>query len=101
MSSFVACKETLRHVNVSDNWGVNGAIPELCKMLESCQKLAYLNISDLNLKTKYFVEVAKAMMLNEGLEELIWNYDLAKSSSTAMEVITLLSNKYKNRSNKL
>lgn len=70
-------------------------------MVEACQKLAYLNISDLNMKTKHFVEVAKYMMVNEGLEELIWNYDLAKSSTKAKEVITLLSSKYKNRSNKL
>ena len=70
---------------------MNGAIPEFCEMMQSCQRLAQLDISDLNLKKDHFLTVAKAISDCKGLGELRWNYDLAKSKTLAKQIIAMFA----------
>lgn len=100
-AALTQCKETLRSINVSDNYGMNGAIPEFCEMMASCQRLTKLDISDLNLKRDHFLTVAQAINQNESLADLRWNYDLQKSNTLAKQIITTFAQKVTNRSNKL
>lgn len=63
-TALAECKETLLSINVSDNYGMNSAIPEFCQMMTECQRLEKIDISDLNLKRAHFLTVAKAMQEN-------------------------------------
>ena len=80
---------------------MNSAIPEFCTMMEKCQRMTKLDISDLSTKREHFITVAKAIAANESLAELRWNYDLVKSASLAKQIIADFAQKIQNRSNKL
>ena len=80
---------------------MNSAIPEFCTMMEKCQRLTMLDISDLATKREHFITVARAIAANESLAELRWNYDLVKSASLAKQIIADFAQKIQNRSNKL
>ena len=55
------CKDTIESINIRDN-KINKAIPELKSMILNCKKLKYLNISDLNMKKKYCIEVSETIV---------------------------------------
>lgn len=76
---------------IQDNKSINKAIPQLQNCINSCKNLKLLNISDLNMRKKHFAEVAdtiiESLKNGSGLKELIWNYDLAASNTSAKQFL--------------
>lgn len=99
--ALIACKNSIRSVNVSDNLSINAAVPEFCEFIVECDRMSHLNISDLNMKSKHFETVAEAIAKSSSLESLVWNYDMQKSTSTAKKIITMLAQKQKDPRNNL
>jgi Ran GTPase-activating protein (RanGAP) involved in mRNA processing and transport len=90
-----SCSESLRELHIQDNKGVNQAVPQLVELLEKCKNLEILNISDLKMKKSKAIIVRDALVktLQNGssLKELLWNYDLACSQTTAKSVAQEIS----------
>ena len=87
LEAMAHCKDTLKELVIQDNKSINRAIPELINCLQKCSKLELLNISDLNMKRKYFGLFTTAILgsLKNGstLQTLTWNYDLSASNTVA------------------
>lgn len=94
LNSLASCASTLTHLVIQDNKSINKAIPQLQNCISSCKNLRLLNISDLNMRKKHFVEVTdtiiETLKNGSGLKELIWNYDLAASNTCAKNFLQQL-----------
>jgi Ran GTPase-activating protein (RanGAP) involved in mRNA processing and transport len=96
LKSLATCKGTLKELLIQDQKSGNRAVPELAQLITQCLNLEVLDISDLCLKTANCLIIGTAIIkaLNEGsrLTRLVWNYDLARSHTTASQFLARLAN---------
>ena len=85
--------ETLREININDNWIKQEAVDRLVEVLFRVKKLEKLNISDSNMGNKAVLMVMRAIkdsVAFETLKELKCNFNEVESSKVAIECMQIM-----------